>query len=180
MAKDSEKWAEKARAGSKKAFEKLVKRYTPFIFRFLYDLTGSYEDARDLTQDTFLKAYTRLHTFRGDAKFSTWLYKIAYHLGIDYKRSSKRRSSTAMDERTIPAQSNMPAVDTDEREAMEKGLKDLTHSQRTAVVLHYYHQFRMREIGEILGCSESTVRVHLHRALHNLRKALKDFDPGVN
>ena len=177
MAQDIEQWVKMARAGSRKAFDRLSKRYTPFIFRFLYDLTGNYEDARDLTQDTFLKAYTGLGNFRGDSKFSTWLYKIAYHLGIDYKRSARHRSGVTVDETSekFMKDTEPEPVDPDTRSAMEKGLKKLTPPQRTAVVLHYYHQCRMREIGEILGCSESTVRVHLHRAMNHLRKELKDF-----
>jgi RNA polymerase sigma factor (sigma-70 family) len=178
MAQDTEKWVNKARAGSRSAFDRLVKRYSPLIFRFLYDLTGNYEDARDLTQDTFLKALTGLGNFRGDSKFSTWLYKIAYHLGIDFKRSRKHRSGVTVDEKLeIFVEPQPEAVDPDARAAMENGLARLTHAQRTAVVLHYYHQRRMREIGEILGCSESTVRVHLHRAMNHLRKELKEFAP---
>ncbi len=178
MNQNGEKWVEKARKGSKKAFDKVVRRFTPLIFRFLYDLTGNYEDAQDLTQDTFMKAYVKLKTYRGEAAFSTWLYSIAYHTGIDFLRGGKvMRPLHPGDEEKMTVDAP-PERFPDEREAIEKSLRSLSIPQRTAVVLHYYHDMRMREIAGVLGCSESTVRVHLYRALNHLRKTLKDFAPG--
>jgi RNA polymerase sigma-70 factor (ECF subfamily) len=184
MGRDDEKWVSKAQEGSKKAFDRLVRKYAELIFHLLYDLTGNYEDAQDLTQETFLRAFINIRKYRGDAKFSTWLYRVAYNLGIDFMRRRKRglevdwesQERKGVLERFDPSDGKGY---TGEREAIEGALKTLTQSQRMAVVLHYYHGFQMREIGEVLGCSEGTVRVHLFRALRRLRKQLKDYSPEV-
>jgi RNA polymerase sigma-70 factor (ECF subfamily) len=182
MGQNDEKWVQQAQKGSRKAFDKLIKEYTPLIFHLLYDITGSYQDAQDLTQEAFLRAYLKIKDYRGEAKFITWLYRIAYNRGIDFKRKTKKMM-------TIDLTSQQPAsvfrhlIDkrnpwyTGEGEAIESALQKLTHQQRMSVILNYYHGFRMREIGEILGCSEATVRTHIFRALRRLREELKDYSP---
>lgn len=184
MGQDVEKWVRKAQEGSRRAFDKLVLRYIKRIFRLLYDITGNYEDAQDLTQEAFLRAFLNIRGYRGDAKFHTWLYRIAYNVGIDFERRSRRLSRVEWDsqrqKRTVgPFDPAKNGEYTGEREAIEAALQTLTQPQRLSVVLFYYHGFRMREIGEILGCSEGTARVHLFRALRRLRKELRDYSPRV-
>ena len=184
MGREEDKWVRLAQQGSRRAFDKIVRLYTPRIFRLLYDMTGSYEDAKDLTQEAFLKAYVNVRSFRGEAKFSTWLYRIAYNVAVDHKRKDGKMVRVDWESREKagalkgydPTDSG---VYTGSREAIEAALQKLTPSQRTAVVLNYYHGFQMREIGDILGCSESTARVHLFRALRKLKDELKDFSPGA-
>jgi len=182
MSQEDEKWVHQVRKGSKKAFDKLVRKYAPLIFHLLYDMTGNYEDAEDLTQETFLRAFVNLSGYRGEAKFSTWLYRIAYNIGIDFRRKDKKISRVDLD----PQDEKMSLRWFDEKgfkgytgeeEAIESALKKLTQPQRMTVILNYYHGFRMREIGEILGCSEGTVRTHMFRALRRLRRELKDYSP---
>lgn len=184
MGHDEDKWVRLAQQGSRRAFDKIVRLYTPRIFRLLYDLTGNYEDAKDLTQEAFMKAYVNVNRFRGEAKFSTWLYRIAYNVAVDYKRKDRKmvRVDWESQEKAASLKSYDPSesgIYTGSHEAIETALQKLTPSQRTAVVLNYYHGFRMREIGDILGCSESTARVHLFRALKKLKDELKDFSPGA-
>ncbi len=178
---DTQKWVRKAQEGSRKAFDRLVRRYTGPIFRLVYDMTGNYEDAQDLTQDAFIKAFNHIEGYRGDAKFSTWLYRIAYNVAIDFLRRAQK-TKYDLDHRlqrdADGSDSIGPGIHFDEKEHIQKALQQLTPSQRTAVVLKYYHGMRMKEIGDVLGCSESTARVHLFRALRNLRNELKDFEPG--
>ena len=181
MSRDGEEWVQKAQKGSKKAFDKLVRRYVELIFHLLYDITGNYEDAQDLTQEAFLRAFMNIRQYRGDAKFSTWLYRIAYNVGVDFKRRKRMVYSQEFQEQKMVLNRFSPndgSEYTGKTEAIEAALQRLTRPQRTAVVLHYYHGCRMREIGEIVGCSEGTVRVHLFRGLRRLRDELKDFSPG--
>lgn len=183
MDRDDEKWVQNAQENSRKAFDKLVRKYVPLIFRLLYDLTGNYEDAQDLTQETFLRAYLNIRQYRGTARVSTWLYRIAYNVAIDFRRREKKmlKVDWGFQERLTVLDRYAPDVKTIESEegkAIEVALQKLTRPQRLAVILSYYHGFRMREIGEVLECSESTVRVHLFRALHKLQKELKHLHTG--
>ena len=182
MGHNDEIWAQQVQQGTKKAFNKIVRKYTPLIFHLLYDITGNYEDAQDLTQEAFLRAFLRIRQYRGEAKFSTWLYRIAYNIGIDFRR--RRKKTTGVEIYNQEQQGILRRVIdrkndwyTGESEAIEAALQKLTQPQRLAVTLNYYHGFRMREIGEIIGCSEATVRTHIFRALRRLRKELKDFAP---
>jgi len=182
MGQDDKTYVQKAQSGSRKAFDKLVKKYADLIFYLLYDITGNYDDAQDLTQESFLRAFTHIQKYRGEAKFTTWLYRIAYNVAIDHKRREKKIKPVEWD--TIEHKVVLGKIGKtdkihykEEKLLIEKALNKLTHSQKIAVVLHYYHGFKMREIGEIIDCSEGTARVHLFRALQKMRNHLKDFDP---
>lgn len=184
MGQDDEKWVHHVQNGSKRAFDKLVKKYAPLIFHLLYDMVGNYEDAEDMTQETFLRAFMNIDQYRGDAKFSTWLYRIAYNIGIDFRRKGKRISRADWESEKEKVALHWFRERKDEGytgvgEAIESALKKLTQPQRMSVILNYYHGFRMREISEILGCSEGTVRTHLFRGLRRLRKELRDYSPRV-
>ena len=180
MVDDDEKWIKKAQNGNRNAFDNLIKKYSPRIYYLLLDMTSNTEDAQDLTQETFLKAFQKIGGYRSEAMFSTWLYRIAYNIGIDFARRKKRRRSVGLDHfmmKKTPDNNEYKSngIDIWEKEAVTGALKKLTHSQRAATILYYYHGFRMKEIGEILGCREATARVHLFRALGRLRLQLKDY-----
>jgi len=175
MDKKEEKWVKEAIKGSDRAFAKLVKTYTGMIFKLTYDLTGNFEDAKDLTQETFTRAFININGFSGNSKFSTWLYKIAYNRSIDFLRK-RSKIKTGLNESKFHAQEDKNKVlYTDKQEAIESALTNLTQNQKTAVVLYFYHGFSLKEIGEVLGCAHSTARVHLFRGLKKLKKELKDF-----
>ncbi len=182
MGRKDETWVGKARKGSRAAFDHLVTEYADLIFYLLYDLTGNYQDAQDLSQEAFIRAFQSLQTYRGDAKFSTWLYRIAYNVGIDFLRRERRIHTVEVDdtirERELFHQGAVSSMEyTGEREAIDKALQHLSPSQRMAVVMHYFHGFTMKEISDILNCSPSTARVHLFRGLRHLKKKLKAFAP---
>lgn len=173
-----------AKLGNRHAFGRLVLRYQNRILALAYDLMGNYEDASDLAQEAFIRAFDRLSTFEERARFSTWLYRITVNLAMDVHRRRKRRPSTSFD--SVLRQGNTP-VDPDSlvqqptdrleqkelREHINEALANLTENQRTATVLKYFHYQSCREIAEVMGCAEGTVRIHLHRALKHLRRALK-------
>ncbi len=174
----------KAKAGDRRAFGQLVETYQAQILALAYDLMGNYDDASDLAQDAFIRAFKSLGSFEERARFSTWLYRITVNLAMDVHRKRKRRPTSSFDDHfrdgappeTTPNLVEMPS-DALERDEIHKILTDaldrLTENQRTATVLKYFHQLSCKEIAEVMGCAEGTVRIHLHRALNHLRNRVK-------
>jgi len=167
---------QKAKAGDSTACSQLVKLYQQQILFLIYDLTGNYQDAKDLAQDTFLRAFARLPQFREAAGFSTWLFRIAVNLTMDFHR--KRREETIPLEDLAPDAANIQyladptdAIEQQElKTGMQKMVDRLPFQQRAVIVLKFYHDKSYSEIAEILACSESTIRNHHARALEKLRK----------
>ena len=176
---DSEKLLiQKAKNGDKVAFGKLVEEYHQKLLYVAYDLVGDYDDAKDLAQETFLRAYVKLSQFEERAKFSTWLYRVLYNLAIDSHRKKKRHPQHSLEETLkevtdgsykLPASVILqPGQDLERAETarlLDAALEKLTLNQRIAVVMRYYHQKTSKEISEVMGCAESTVRIHIFRAL---------------
>lgn len=180
MRNPEEKWVRQAKAGSSQAFDRLMKRYMKPIFQLLYDMTGNAQDAEDLTQECFLKAYRNLSSYRGNAQFFTWIYRIAANAGLDYLKHKKRVRHVDIADQN-PARfsgeggAHTPAEQHEARDAIGAALSKLPETQRTAVILFHQQGFKMREIGDILGCSEGTARVHVFRGVRRLRDLLKPF-----
>lgn len=160
-----------AKSGNKQAFGRLAMMYHKKVLFLSYDLMGNYEDAKDLAQEVFLKAYERLSQFQERARFSTWLYRITVNMAFDIhrlkKRNKKRPLRTNLSESSIP---NNPMEKLEQSEQIETALDKLSMNQRTATVLKYFHGNTTKEIAEMMGCAEGTVRNHIFRALSNLRK----------
>lgn len=178
------RYVQNAKRGDRHAFGKLVQHYQDQILALAYDMTGNYDDASDLAQEAFIRAFSRISTFEERARFSTWLYRITVNLALDMHRRRKRRPTTSFDNvlRDGPAPADpesMVLQPTDRleqkelREQIDAALANLTYNQRTAIVLKFFHYHSCREIAEIMGCAEGTVRIHLHRAIKHLRKTLK-------
>jgi RNA polymerase sigma-70 factor, ECF subfamily len=188
---DSEKrLIQKAKQGDKIAFGKLVEEYHQKLLYVAYDLVGDYDEAKDLAQETFLRAYVKLSQFEERSKFSTWLYRILYNLSIDSHRKKKRNPQYSLEEKLrqvteggqkMPASVILqPGEDLERDETarqLDSALEKLTLNQRIAVVMRYYHQKSSKEISEVMGCAESTVRIHIFRALAHMRKDLGNLKP---
>ena len=179
------KLVQSAKAGSRSAFGKLVKKYQQKVYYLAYDLVSDYEDAKDIAQEAFIKAFEKLHQFEERAQFSTWLYRITVNLAMDQHRRRKRRPHESLDDniREIERQKKFEQAEEGQktefelqtaaqRQHLESALEHLSENQRTATVLKYFHQKSSKEIAQVLGCSESTARIHLFRALKNLKKHL--------
>lgn len=187
MAGQDDRLINEAKLGNKRAFGKLVKKYQHRILFLAYDLVGNYEDAKDIAQETFIRAYQKLSQFQQRAQFSTWLYRITVNLAIDFHRGQKRNRHQSLDELlnknvskshlgiTIPtATSLMNNIEL--KDQIERALDKLSMNQRTATVLKFFHQRSIKEIAEILGCKEGTVRNHLFRAMSILKKTLYELE----
>ena len=174
---------ERVRAGDTDAFEALVTAYQKQIYNLTLRYVTLPEDAADLTQEAFLRAYRSLDSFRGDSRFSVWLYRLATNICIDFLRSKGRGSAASLtvendeeepEELDVPDLSFEPQKELERRElqrAVREGLKTLTEDARTIVVLRELEGLSYAEIGEQLGLEPGTVKSRLFRA----RKALCDY-----
>ena len=164
--------------------ELLVREYGQIVSSICRRMLQNTDMAQDAAQQIWLEIIKSLRGFRGEAKISTWIYRIAYNVGVDYGRQKgkKRQVLLEKNEKEILQQTRdnrNPAEWMGTREAIDSAMQSLTEPQRMAVLMHHEQGFSMREVGDVLGCSESTARVHLFRGLQKLRKKLHDFSPGA-
>ena len=168
------------------AFDLLVARYQARAYRLAWSLLRNAEDARDVSQEAFIRVWEAAGRFRGDARFSTWFYRILVNACLDHKRRGRwwsrliaREEQHDADDETLiarqPAPGPDPADHVTEAQTMERlweAVHRLSPQQRTAVILYGQEHLSTAEIADVLGLAEPTVRVHLHRAVAALRKEL--------
>src|SRR5262245_2417693 len=165
------------------AFDLLVARYQGRAYRLAWSMVRDAEDARDLSQETFLRVYRTAESFRGDARFSTWFYRVLVNLCLDLRRRGWWRRlvvrDAAGDERSVLERQPASAIDPAEQLSQTQRMQDLwsavdrlSPQQRAALLLHVQEEQSTSEIAAVLQCSEATVRVHLHRAVSALRKTI--------
>jgi RNA polymerase sigma-70 factor (ECF subfamily) len=168
--------------GDSESFNELVLRWERPIYALAYRTIGREEDARDVCQETFLRAFRALPGFRGQAKFSSWLYRIALNLCRDWIRRERRAPIVQPPEdvdvmelaaASEPSESIEDLVARkDLSRAVERAMALLPDEQRTAIVLKEYHGLTFQEIAELLGCPLSTVKTRLYQGLTDLRREL--------
>jgi RNA polymerase sigma-70 factor (ECF subfamily) len=161
--------------GQAGAFDLIVERHRRAIYQLCYRFAGNHEDASDLSQDVFLRAFRGLRNFRGQSSLGTWLYRIGVNVCLN-RASVKRPESEPIDERRH--------VDTSRETAPERMLRDeralrvraaiarLPRRQRAALILRMYQELSHQEIAETLGSSVGAVKANVFHALQNLRKIL--------
>lgn len=157
--------------GNTEAFSVLVVRYWPTLFRYLHKMGASREDAEELAQEAFLRAYTKLGSYREKWRFSTWLFRIAVHAWRDANRRSKRTSVDLADLLETPSPLPGPedsAMHHSDALACKQMLGKLTMKSRSMLVLHYHSGLTLAEIGQILGMSEAAVKMGIMRARNSL------------
>ena len=154
----------------KKAFDQLVRKYQSAIRRFfLHQTLGNKEISDDLSQETFIKAYLHLRSFKGTARFSTWLYRIGYNVFYDYIKSHKRDQPYAEITELCDKQSNF---NIDEAISLNidifESLKILREDERTAIILFYMEDFTHEKIATIMKCPLGTVKSYIMRGKEKL------------
>lgn len=170
-----------AQRGDKEAFGALVDRYQDRIVATLLRMTGSPDDALDLAQDAFVRAYTRLASFRGDSAFYTWLYRIAVNRASEWLRRERRRApmyatgSEALEERAGPDDTAGMAGDRVLLSALRTALGSLPAIYQSAVVLHDVDDLSHAEIAQVLGCAPGTARARLSRGRRLLRERMAEW-----
>ncbi len=171
--------------GETERFAELVERYKRLAWKLAYSFVGNFEDARELSQNAFLKAYRHLGRFRGDSRFSTWLCRIVLNECADFVRKRKREpvslpASISADEEPVILEPVDPRAGPRElaqqREfymRISAALERLPLQQRSAFVLHHLHGLTLEETAKIMGCRVGTAKSHLFRAARQLRKELE-------
>ncbi|MDH3744844.1 MAG: RNA polymerase sigma factor [Acidobacteriota bacterium] len=161
------------------AYDELMGRYERHVYKTSWGFGGSHENAMDLSQAVFLKAYRRLGSFEGRSGFKTWLMKIAYNEGVSWLRSNRRhvqgRESFEGDFGKLAAAPSTPdqemqQLQKEQQRILLGGLGRLSRRYRTALVLRYLHGLSVREVASVLECSEGTAKNVLFRGVRNLRK----------
>ena len=163
-------------SGSPAAFETLIRNHQRMIHSLTFRMTGSLADAEDLAQETFIRAYAQIGTFRGTAKFSTWLYRIAMNTCLNWRQSEARRFQLhANCAEEISAQhlnGENSSADTQSNQQVQAALLKLPAKQRAAIVLTIYDGLNHAEAAQILGCSETTVSWRVFAARRKLKNLL--------
>ena len=177
---------ERALTGDAEAFGEIVRRWERRIFALAYGMLGREEDARDATQETFLAAFRNLRGFRGEAKVSSWLHRIAVNQCISRQRRSKVRSEAALDDEqekhatsfAMPV-SYSPARMAEGRQetiAVRRAINSLPVELRQVVVMKEFEELTFREIADALDLPLSTVKSRLYTALKQLQMRLQKFE----
>jgi len=166
-------------AGDTEAYAVLVKRYQKPIYNLMYRMTGSCEDALDLAQETFIKAYDSLHRFREGARFFPWLYSIGLNHSRNFLRRNKARQTLDIDDRDPGSGLDYPGQEEDrlcarlDSMGVRKALDRLPVDYREAVILRYHEELSMEEIAAALRISLSGAKMRVHRGLEKLRELLE-------
>ena len=154
------------------SFEELVSRYKKTVYYLTYRMVRDHEDASDLSQETFLKAYQGLKKFKRQSSFHTWLYRITVNLCINYLRKKQSRQFVELDEKTsiIEYPDILNQLELEELQGrVSDAVNLLPEKQRAAIILRIYHGLSHKEISDILGCSVGTVKANYFHAIRNLR-----------
>jgi RNA polymerase sigma-70 factor (ECF subfamily) len=174
-----------ARDGDSDAFRGLVDRHSRAVYRLAHRMTGNPQDAEDVVQETFLKAYRQLSRFESRANFSTWLHRIAVNCSIDLIRGRKHQEAghdapdlealdSADDQRVDPSPERL-MLSTEVQEKVNRAMEGLTHMERAAFVLRHFEGQSIEEISHALGLKANAAKHSIFRAVRKMRLALEPF-----
>jgi len=178
----------RARKGDLQAYDDLVKRYQERIYATIYHMTSNHEDANDLAQESFIKAYQALKSFKGGSTFYTWLYRIAVNKTINFLKQRKNRTHMSLNDIDFNAEhdSDLIALISEKTPRRDAGLNELqkklneallklSEPHRLVVVLHDVQGQSHEEIAEIMDCNIGTVRSRLYYARQQMQAELADY-----
>jgi len=179
----------RAQAGDKSAYDDLVQRYQERVYATIYHMTSNHEDASDLAQDVFVRAWTALRSFKGDSSFYTWIYRIAVNRTINFLKQRRNRSThLSLNDLEVGTENDPEMVElvshrTPRRDAalselqqrLNSALQKLSEEHRTVVTLHDVQGLAHEEIAQILKCNPGTVRSRLFYARQQLQAWLSDL-----
>ncbi len=185
---DEDELVREARRGNLKAYDKLVKRYQERIYATLYHMTSNRKDANDLAQESFIKAFQALKSFKGGSSFYTWLYRIAVNKTINFLKQRKNRTHISLNNIDFNAEHDPDLIAliseqtprraaglTELQEKLNEALMKLSESHRLVVVMHDVQGLSHEEIAEAMDCNVGTVRSRLFYARQQLQGFLADY-----
>lgn len=172
--------------GNANAFATLVDRYKDMVYTLALKMLNNKEEAEEIAQDTFIKIYNSLNKFKGESKFSTWLYKITYNTCLDSLKKSKKEKKVAYIEdfsehQTKALENSFDAIDEKERQkAIQECLEELPSDEAFLITLYYYDEQSVDEISKIMNNSVSNIKVKLFRTRKKLASILKQrLEPEI-
>jgi RNA polymerase sigma-70 factor (ECF subfamily) len=168
---------EACQRGEKEAFDLLVARHQRAVYRLCYRFVNNHEDANDIAQEVFLKAWKAIPRFRGDSSFSTWLYRIAVNACLNFRAARKPPALDLPDALPDPdpgAQAQLES--SDEARRVRAAVGRLPERQRATLILKVYHELTHEEVARILGSTVGTVKANLFHALANLRRMVREAE----
>lgn len=185
---DERSLVHRARKGDLEAYDELVRMYQERIYSTVYHMTANHEDANDLAQDAFIKAYQALGSFKGDSSFFTWVYRIAVNKTINFLKQRRNKSHMSLNDLDFNAEhdADLVALISDRTPRREAGLAELQEKlnasmlklsdvHRLVVTLHDVQGLSHEEIGKIMDCNTGTVRSRLFYARQQLQAYLSDY-----
>ncbi|MFO8001848.1 MAG: RNA polymerase sigma factor [Marinilabilia sp.] len=168
--------AEQAMQGRTEAFSILVERYRQKVFRTAMGFLHNADDAEDLTQEIFIKAWHALRSFNRKSAFSTWLYRISVNKAINQTRKNKLKALAGINDEVNNTRDNESADDTitrkEQKEEIKNAINKLNNKQKKAFVLFYYQELSMKEVADVLKMSKKAAESLVFRARQNLQKEL--------
>lgn len=174
---------EEFRGGNMDAFNALVERWQQRIHRFAYRYFSSHDEAMEITQKTFIKAYNKLNTLEDVEKFSSWIYRIANNLCLDEMKRAGRRRSTPMEAlgqhpaaKSIAENPDLPIQQQELGSILQQALNQLPPEQRIVVIMKEYEGLKFREIADILDEPENTVKSRMYYGLTSLRSIFEQWN----
>ncbi len=182
------KLVERAKQGDLGAYDELIRTFQERIYATLYNMTSNHEDAHDLTQEAFIKAYRSLASFKGQSSFYTWIYRIAVNRTINFLKKRNRRVNLSLNDMDANVENNPELVSlisentprrdvrlSELQEKLNEAMQRLSESHRLVVTLHDIQGLSHEEIGRIVNCNPGTVRSRLFYARQQLQAHLSDY-----
>ncbi len=187
--RDDEYYIARVLEGNREAYRSIVEKHQDFVFTIVRRIIATREDAEEVAQDVFVKAYEKLRDFKGEARFSTWLYRIAYNAAISHTRKRKVEFPAGDDERIDRAagdevSNEFHGLSQDEqRRLIHRAMAELPATDSLIVTLFYFHGKELEEIGGIIDMTRNNVKVKLHRIRKRMFKEINEIlerDPENN
>lgn len=171
---DERKLVNMARSGDDGAFEELVRRNQKALYFFAYRLSGNGDDAAEVVQNAFIKAYRSIGRFRGDSSFKTWLYRITVNTFRNHVRDEAKRKHLSIDGRALPSGDDVFAAVSRRQEVrmVQKAMESLPPRQREALVLRINEGCRFSEVADIMKCSIGAAKANYHQAVKKLKAVI--------
>lgn len=165
---------EQLRQGDPSAFDTFVRRHQKELYRLAYRMTRNAEDAKDLSQEAFLRAYRGLQAFDGRSSLATWLYRITVNLCLSHLKDRRRMGEELPETQADPSPDSLAELEAKEQERMvSETIATLPPQQQATLLLRVHHGLPYREIAEILECSEGTAKANYFHAVAKLRATLR-------